>query len=89
MQPFDLHPEFYNQPIWLSEDEKENPVNVIKQFFDDVRLIEVRIHLYNLLEVALTTHNTIYDDARARDALFCFVDRLEKMVEVVWVSVAK
>jgi hypothetical protein len=29
MQPFDLHPEFYSQPIWLTQEEKENPTTVI------------------------------------------------------------
>lgn len=81
MQPFDLHPEFYNQPIWLTEEEKQNPMLVIKQFFDDVKLIEVRTHLYNLLEVAITKNDTIYDDAKERDAVLCFVKQLEKLVE--------
>ena len=83
MQPFDLHPEFYNQPIWLTQEEKENPMTVIKQFFDDVKLIEVRQHLANLLEVAIAFDNSIYSDARERDAVICFCKQLEKMVESV------
>ncbi|WP_037360740.1 hypothetical protein [Asinibacterium sp. OR53] len=83
MQPFDLHPEFYSQPIWLTQEEKENPMAVIKQFFEDVKLIEVRGYLNNLLEVALTTPNNIYDDSRERDAVLCFIKQLEKMVEAV------
>lgn len=83
MQPFDLNPEFYSQPIWLTQEEKENPIAVIKQFFEDVKLIEVREYLHNLLEIALTTPNNIYDDARERDAVICFCRQLEKMVEAV------
>ncbi len=81
MQPFDLHPEFYNQPIWLTEEEKYNPTVVIKQFFDDVKLIEARLYLYNLLEVALTAPNDLYSEARDRDAVVYFIKQLEKMVE--------
>lgn len=81
MHNFELHPEFYNQPILLTEEEKKDPLPVIKQFFDDIKLIEVRIYLYNLLEVALTRPNTIYDDASERDAVLCFVKELEKMAE--------
>jgi hypothetical protein len=58
---------------------------VIKQFFEDVKLIEVRQYLHNLLEVALTTPNNIYDDARERDAVICFCKQLEKMVEAALV----
>jgi len=86
MQPFDLHPEFYNQPIWLTEEEKQNPLAVIENFFGDVKLIEVRIHLYSLLEVALIKPDTIYDDAKERDALLCFVKHLEKTVEALYLS---
>lgn len=63
MLDFNLYSEFYKQPILLTEEEKQDPLPVtIRQFFEDVRLVEVRIHLYNLLEVTLTTSNTIYND---------------------------
>ena len=47
MYPFNLHPEFYNGPILLTEEEKLNPASVIKKGFDDVNLIKVRMHLCN------------------------------------------
>lgn len=81
MHNFELHPEFYNQPILLTEEEKKDPSTVIKQFFEDVKLVEVRTHLHNLLEVALTRSNTIYDEARERDTVLCFVEQLEKVIE--------
>ena len=59
---------------------------VIKQFFEDVKLIDVREYLHNLLEVALTTPNNIYDDAKGRDAAVCFCKQLEKMVEAAWMG---
>lgn len=76
-----MHPEFYNQPILLTEEEKQDPLSVIREFFDDVKLIEVRIHLYNLLKVALTLPNTIYEEASERDTVSCFIKQLETMVE--------
>jgi hypothetical protein len=85
MKPFDLHPEFYNRPIWLSDEEKENPITVIKQFFIDVKLIEVRQHLANLLEVAVASNNSIYFDATERDAVLYFYKQLEKVIEIMWV----
>lgn len=81
MYNFELHPEFYNQPILLTEEEMKDPLSVLREFFEDVKLIEVRIHLYNLLEVALTQHNSTYNEATERDVVLCFVKQLEKMIE--------
>ena len=81
MQPFDLHPEFYNQPICLTEEEKQNPLAVIENFFGDITLLELRKHLTNLLEVALVSSNTIYDEAIERVAVLCFCKQLEKLEE--------
>ncbi len=81
MHNFELHPEFYNKPILLSEDEQQNPLSVIREFFGDVKLVEARKHLYNLLEVALTKSDTIYDEAWERDAVSYFVKQLEKVME--------
>jgi hypothetical protein len=86
MHNFELHPEFYNQPILLTEKEKQDPISIISKFFDDVKLIEVRIHLYNLLEVALTRPNTIYDEVRERDTILYFVKQLEKIVEATYAT---
>jgi len=85
MQPFDLNPEFYNYPIWLSEEEKQDPVNVIKQFFEDVKLIEVRQYLSNMLEACLASPNSLYDDCKERDTILCFCKQLEKMVDAAHV----
>lgn len=83
MHNFELHPEFYNQ-LLLTEEEKQDPSSVIHEFFGDVKLIEVRIHLYNLLEVALTRPNTIYDEPGDRDAVVCFIKQLEKLIEAAY-----
>lgn len=69
MQNFELHPEFYNQPILLTEEEKQDPLSVIHEFFGDVKLVEVRIHLYNLLEMALVAPNSINAEASDRDTV--------------------
>lgn len=86
MHNFNLHSDFYNQPILLTDEEKQDPLLVIRAFFEDVKMVEVRTHLYNLLEVALTTPNTIYSDASERDAALCFVKQLERIVEAILIK---
>jgi hypothetical protein len=65
----------------LTEEEKQDPLSVIREFFEDVKLIEARVHFYNLLEVALTRSNVVYDDASNRNAVLYFIKQLEKMME--------
>jgi hypothetical protein len=84
MHIFELHPDFYNHPILLTDEQKQDPVSVIREFFDDVKLIEARVHLHNLLEVALTRPNTFYDEAGERDAALCFIKQIEKTLEASW-----
>lgn len=81
MYPFELHPEFYNKPILLTEEELANPMIVIQQFFDEYHLVEVRKHLHSLLEVVITSNNDLYAEANERDAVVCFYKQLEKMIE--------
>lgn len=80
MHNFNLHSEFYNQPILLTDEEKQDPLPAIRAFFEDVKLVEVRTHLYNLLQVALITPNTIYDEANERDAILCFIKEIETVM---------
>lgn len=46
-----------------------------------MQLTEVRIHLYNLLELASTRLNTIYEEASEQDAVMCFIRQLKRMAE--------
>lgn len=89
MHPFNLHPEFYNKPILLTEEELANPMIVSRQFFDDYHLIEVRKYLHSLLEVAITSSNNLYAEANERDAVVCFCESIEKFVEAALIQKLK
>lgn len=71
MHPFNLFPEFYNNPVLLTEKELANPIIVIRQFFDDNHLIEVRKHLHSLLLVAITSRIDFNSEVRDADVCFC------------------
>jgi len=81
MHPFVLNPEFYYKPILLTKNELANPRIVIQQFYENYQLIEVRKHLHNLLEVAVTSSNALYAEAKERGAVVCFCERIENFVE--------
>lgn len=85
VRSFDLHPEFYNKSILLTEEELANPMIVLQQFFEDYHLIEARKHLHSLLEVAITSSNDMYAEASERDSVVYFCERVEKVIEIIWV----
>lgn len=41
MHPYDLHPELYNTPILLIEEEMASNMIVLHQFYDDYHLINI------------------------------------------------
>lgn len=85
MHDFNLHSEFYNQPILLTEEEQKKTLLSIREFFENISLLEVRILLNSLLEVALSTNNTLFSEAADRDTALYLINQLEKLVESAYI----
>jgi hypothetical protein len=81
MSPFQNNPEFYDRPIRLTEQQKEQPLEVIRSFFQNCHLHELRRVLWKMLETSLTVRNSVYDDATERSQLLWFYRELETMLE--------
>jgi hypothetical protein len=81
MNQFQNHPEFYDQPIRLSEEQKALPLEVVRLFFQNCHLHEIRKTLWKMLETSLTVRYSVYDDASERSHLFWFYRELETMIE--------
>lgn len=86
MNHFLNRPDIYNQPIRL---DKENPQEVIKNFFLDFHLSDVRQELWNMVEAALTTNHPNYSDSKRRDTLLYFYSQLELLIEAVYTETNK
>jgi len=81
MQHYQRHRAFYDQPIYLTEEETADPVSVIHSFFGAYHLHEIRQLLAECVETALTSENAFYGEAGPRDGLVCFHRQLEYMIE--------
>ncbi len=80
MSHFKDHPEIFNQLIRLGD---EDPETVIKNFFIAYKLCEIRQHLWDLVEVAITTDNDVFEDSRNRNNIVWFYRQLEEALEAV------
>lgn len=85
MSPYSEHPQFYNQPIWLSDKQKSNPCGVLASFFDDHRLSELREFLYQVSETCLTSEEPPFSEARKRADFLYYQRQVEILLEAAYV----
>jgi hypothetical protein len=81
MSHFQQHKEFFNKPIYLSEEEKKAPLDVIKEFFADFSLSEIREIHEQIDQACLATDNHPFDEPEERDQLMYFRRKEEKALE--------
>jgi len=84
MSPFQLHSQFYNHPIHLTAEQRENPSNVLDAFFTDYSLSEVRNILSTTTEVCLTCDIHPYDIGEKRGDFLYFQKQLELLLEAAF-----
>ena len=78
MQRFYTHREFFNKPVLTGD---QNPYEIIKAYFDDREMYEVRIRLWNLVETALCSDNSQFHEPPERMSLIHFYGQLEELIE--------
>ena len=86
MSIYSRHKSFFNQPIRLNREEILSPDGVIRTFCNAHHLYEIRQHLWNLVETAISTENELYEEAEKRSALLFFYGQLEEVIEAVYVK---
>lgn len=84
MSHFQDHRDFYNDPIYLTEEQRENPSNVLDDFFTDYSLSEVRDILSNNTEVCLTCDVHPYDTGEKRADFLHFQKKVELLLEAAF-----
>ena len=85
MSEFLNHPEFFNEPVSLSESERCNPIKVFQEFFADYRLSELRQILDSVREICLTTDRPPFNDPEQRGNYLLFEKNLIKVWEATWI----
>jgi hypothetical protein len=78
MQPYHDHKEFFNKPVFTGD---QSPYHIIKEYFDDREMYEVRSRLWNLVETALCSDNIQFHEPSERMSLIHFYGQLEGLIE--------
>jgi hypothetical protein len=84
MSRFKDHPEIYDQLICLSEKDKQAPMEVMKDFFADWRLGELRDIQDQIQRVCLTSDKGAFTQPEARSNLLYYNDKLIRLLEVAF-----
>ena len=76
--------EFKNQTILLSADEIQNPMEVVRSIFNEIKLGEIRNMISKACEVCLTTTNQPFSKAAGRYELLSTFKKIELLIEATF-----
>lgn len=85
MRTCNHHPQWYNQPLRLNEEERQNPVLVINDFFESYHLNDVRDILWNWTVEVLSSPGNISSEALERSNHIYFYEKMEMLIEAIFV----
>ncbi len=83
------HPQWYNQPLRLTKEQKQDPLPVLDDFFECFHLNEVRQILWKWLTEAISSEGVIATDAYARIDHIYFYEKIETIIEAAYVMKKK
>jgi len=79
------HPQWYNEPLRLSKEQKDDPVLVFEGFFEFYHLNEVRETLWEWLVEVISSRNSISQEGNDRANNIFFYEKLEQIVEACFI----
>jgi hypothetical protein len=89
MSKFIEQRELFDKVICLGAEDQKEPLQVLKRFFSDYRLHEVRHILWSMVEVCLTTENDEFGEPGARADLLLRFEHFQELLEAGWLLVTK
>ena len=89
MSHFHEHRDFYNSPIYLTDEQQANPVQVFSDFFVDYHLIDIRQLQAEITETCLTTDMPPFTEAEERANFLSFQRKLMSVLEAAAVLAKK
>ncbi|MBO9203267.1 MULTISPECIES: hypothetical protein [Niastella] len=85
MKTYNKHPQWYNQPLRLTEDELNNPDLALDNFFEWYHLHEVRQILWQWVTEVISSPGSISNDPHERNNHLFFYEKMEVLVEAAWI----
>jgi hypothetical protein len=84
MKSHNKHPQWYNAPLRLTKDQKNNPIKTFDDFFSNYHLNEVREIFWLWLVEVLSSRHNISNEYKPSHHLY-FYEKIEELVEAAFV----
>ncbi|OQP49388.1 hypothetical protein A4H97_29075 [Niastella yeongjuensis] len=82
---YNKHPQWYNQPLRLSEEQLDNPLLVLDDFFQCYHLNETRELLWQWLTAIISSPGSISSEPLERSNHIYFYEKIEEIIEAAFV----
>ena len=82
---YNNHPQWYNQPLRLTEEQKQNPLLVLGDFFQCYHLNDIREILWVWLTEVISSPHSISNEGQNRNNHFYFYEKIEELIEAAFV----
>jgi hypothetical protein len=85
MRTCNNHPQWHNVPLRLTEEERQEPLLVVNEFFECFHLNDFRELSWNWLVEIISSPNSISSDPLERSNHIYFYEKLEALVEACYI----
>ena len=75
------HPQWYNEPLRLTEEQRNDPFLILYEFFQSYHLNDTREILWDWLTKVVTNSSSVSDDPHYRHNQFYFYEKIEELIE--------
>ncbi|AEV97464.1 hypothetical protein A4D02_35905 [Niastella koreensis] len=86
---YNKHPQWYNQPLRLTKDQKRDPLPVLDDFFECYHLNEVRETLWQWLTGVLSCQRSVAIEPLDSNNYIYFYEKIEGIIEAAYVMKRK
>jgi hypothetical protein len=85
---YNKHPQWYNQPLRLTEEQLENPLLTFDDFFQCYHLNETREALWQWLTAVISSPGSVSSEPLERSNHMYFYEKLEELIEAAFIMKA-
>lgn len=81
MRTCNHHPQWYNEPLRLNEEERQDPLLVLTDFFESYHLQDVRDILWKWTVEVISSQGSISREGLERSNHLYFYEKIEALIE--------
>lgn len=82
---YNKHPQWYNQPLRLNEEQRRNPLEILEEFFQNYHLNDTREILWYWLTEVVSSSRLVPRDQHHHGNQMYFYERIEEMIEAAFI----